>query len=489
MKKLIDVLLPVFMMILITGCGDIKVRKESKEYIGNNYKEVVQELEQLGFSDIETIEIADLTSYGEMSDGAISEISIDENTEFSANTAFSKDAKIIVTYHIVKKLPLPIMFDQITSMDYVEVADSFADAGFTNVKTEELYDLDPDEIDEEYQNEIKIDDITLLADSDVIPFDANINIICHYPYEKYDVQFNVDFIGNLFFNKYDVDFSIDGDKQDTLNHGKDWEKAIRLKEGEHTITFSENGDSTVNGEVLLDIASNVEVEYEIYCYENKITVETIYLDREMELADNEVKVLCTESNYLNKNYKSIKNELTELGFKNIKTVPDYDIIWGITEKESVKSIFINGLDDFKRGDVFLNDVEVIITYHMPYEDDPENQVVEEEIGNNNSDEKLSVEDSKSDYNQGKTIYDHDAEVLDEYNAWNAVEEYGKSKYKEFDLHSMTGVLSAEQEDDNTWKLKALCDIDTGNGELKNCNCEATVEGTNLDARVTYFYVY
>lgn len=62
-------------------------------------------------------------------------------------------------------------------------------------------------------------------------------------------------------------------------------------------------------------------------------------------------------------------------------------------------------------------------------------------------------------------------------------------YSKFKLHYMTGELYAKQIDDNTWNLKALCDVDDGNGTRKNCNCEATVEGTNLDSVVTYFNVY
>lgn len=51
-------------------------------------------------------------------------------------------------------------------------------------------------------------------------------------------------------------------------------------------------------------------------------------------------------------------------------------------------------------------------------------------------------------------------------------------YSKFKLHYLAGELYAEQTDDNTWNLKALCDVDMGSGEIKNMNCEATVVGTN-----------
>lgn len=488
MKKYIFItLLPIF-IILLTGCGNIKINKGVEEYIGNNYKQVIEELNHLGFSDIETIVVDDLTSFSELSDGTVSEVSIDGDIAFVPKTTFSKEAKVLVTYHIIKKLCSPITLDQISEMDCTGIADAFIDAGFINVQIEEVYDLDPDEITEAFRNEVQINSVTLSTNTKEFPFDADVDVICHYPYEKYAVQLNIDFRGNLIFSKYDVDLLIDGERQDTLEHGKDWSEVINLKEGLHTITFFNSKNASVNGEVVLDVASKIEVEYKIFCYNDKVTIDTVYLDREISLDDNEVKVLGAD-HYRSRNYKEVEKEMKELGFVNIKTLPIYDIIWGITESESVSDITINGLEDFKRGDIFLNNVEVFITYHMPYEDDPERQVVKNETIDNGSVYSSSYKNNSQDSNTKKEIYDHDAEVLDENDAWRAVERYGERLYSTFDLHYMAGKLEAKQEDDNTWYLKALCDVDTGNGKVENCNCEATVEGTNLDVKVTYFNIY
>lgn len=48
----------------------------------------------------------------------------------------------------------------------------------------------------------------------------------------------------------------------------------------------------------------------------------------------------------------------------------YDIVLGWTEEGEVKSVTINGNSDFTRGTIFNADDEVIITYHMPEDDDP-----------------------------------------------------------------------------------------------------------------------
>lgn len=486
MKRFFVIIMILFSILSLTACGNIKLKKSAEEYVGSNYEETIEELKQLGFSNIETVEIDDLTSSGEMADGTVSEVSINENADFAAKTSFPKDTKVVITYHIIKKLSSPIAADQISGMDYNEIAEAFTVEGFTNVQKEEIYDLDPDETNEEHRNEVIINAVTLSETTDIFPFDAVVEVICHYPYEKYDIQLKVDFVGNLLFNKYDVDLIIDGNKEDTLKHGKDWEGALRLKEGEHTITFSDPEDSSINGEVVLDVTSKTECEYKIFCHGNEITVDTVYINREIELADNEVKVLSTESDYKGKNYKDIKSELIELGFTNISTVPIYDIIWGITEEESVSDVSINGTHDFKRGDIFLNDVEVIITYHMLYDDDPERESTE--VKNEDTGDDLN-QSEPSTTTQKESHYDIDAEILDEYDAWIAVEDYGKMMYSKFKLHYMAGKLYAKQVDDNTWNLKAYCDVDDGNGIRENCNCEATVEGTNLAPVVTYFIVY
>lgn len=395
MERFIVMILPLFLMLTLTGCGDIKMQKGAEGYIGSNYEEVIEELNQLGFSNIEMVEIADLTSFGEMADGAVSEMSFDGNTEFVPQMTFPKDTKITVTYHIIKKLSSPVSLDQLSGMNYIVIAEKFTNAGFTNVQMKESYDLDPDETNEEHRNEVRINDATLSKDSENFPFDAVVEVICHYPYEKYDVQLKVDFIGNLIFNKYDVDLLIDGDKQVTLKHGKDWEGTFRIKEGEHTLTFADAEDSSINGEVTLDITSRLEGEYKIFCYGNEITVDTVYLNREIELADNEVKVLCTEGSYLGRDYKEVEEELTELGFTNIRTAPIYDIFFGITEEGSTSDVSINGSDNFNRGDIFTNDVQIVITYHMPYEDEPRSEPAK--VENENAEEYLETDENETEY--------------------------------------------------------------------------------------------
>ncbi|MBR0405270.1 MAG: hypothetical protein IJI68_08740 [Eggerthellaceae bacterium] len=75
--------------------------------------------------------------------------------------------------------------------------------------------------------------------------------------------------------------------------------------------------------------------------------------------------------------------------------------------------------------------------------------------------------------------------LELYAAWAAVEMYGKAAYgSSFKVHYVLGILAEEPLDENTWFLKATCDIGDFSG-----NCEAKVTGTTDYPEVYDFYVY
>ncbi|MCL1796790.1 MAG: zinc ribbon domain-containing protein [Eggerthellaceae bacterium] len=83
------------------------------------------------------------------------------------------------------------------------------------------------------------------------------------------------------------------------------------------------------------------------------------------------------------------------------------------------------------------------------------------------------------------------EKLDVYYAWAAAESYGKSLYPYgFKLHYIVGKLAETPEDENTWFLKATCDVTNAYGaKMKNVVCEAKVTGTSDNPEIVYFIVY
>ena len=368
--------------ICLISCGTKKIKapRSADDYKGMNYEEAVMELQEAGFTSIESNAVEDITSDGEIPDGAVESILIGEASDFTAEDKFVPETKVSIVYHAVPKLIPPYGSAEAAGQIYSYVEKAFKDAGFINVSAEQVYDLDPDTLEGDYKTEVLINGNNTFANTDSIPFDADIKVIGHYPYNKYNVKVIVNFIGNLIFSKYDVDLFADDVKEYTLKHGTDAEIAFRLREGQHVLSFVNSEDSTVKGETELNVMSDVDAAYTIYCYSDKVKVDTDYIDNKIELAEDEVKVSIDKYTYIGENYEKVEKDLRDIGFTNIKTVAAYDIVFGITEPGSTESLTIDGKDDYNIGDIFKKDVEVVITYSMKEEDDPsykEDEEVEE----------------------------------------------------------------------------------------------------------------
>ncbi len=279
-KKCISLFGCVLAVFLLVGCGNIRPSKGASEYIGSNYQDVIAELQNDGFTVFENTEVVDLTSKDSMPDGYIEVISIDGQSGFTSETKFSKDACVAIKYHIIKKLASPIDADQILSSDVEDIVAAFESEGFSDVSKEELYDLDPDEVEDDHINEVMISGKHVVNTTDVFPFDADVKVVCHYPYKKYDVKISVEFERNILFSKYSVDVTFDGQNVTTLDHAQDWESQYRLKKGVYELRFSKNGDESVNGAVTLDISGNTEAAYSIKCHGGNIDVNNKYFNQD-----------------------------------------------------------------------------------------------------------------------------------------------------------------------------------------------------------------
>ena len=368
MKKIALVLLIGILCLSMVACGNPKITNSADGYIGTNYEDVVAELKDCGFTNIETQEVQDLTSASDMQDGDVGEISVDGVTDFEEGTKFEADVPIIVTYHTIPKLQIPVSSDDLQNYDHESIADMFSESGFQNVSAEVVYDLDPS-LGIEFENEVEIDFLTYFAEGDEVPFDAQVVVVCHRPYTLYTLKLHVSFPSNLLFSRYDVTLEVD-DYEETLEHGTDGDFEFILKEGEYTIAFASKESSSVKGEVTIYVDCDIDASYRISCGGDEITVTEEYVDKKQDLAEGEVKVLSDETEFWFNDYKDVIKILEEWGFTNIKEVPLYDIYFGLTDEGEVDDVTIDNSDDYKRGDIFKKDVEVVVSYHMPYEDDP-----------------------------------------------------------------------------------------------------------------------
>lgn len=260
--------------------------------------------------------------------------------------------------------------------EHSAVKSEFASAGFVSVTVEPIEDLKM--IDTEKVNAVESVSVGGTTDfSKGQEFDKNDEVIIRYhAYKKCNVTLHIDFVPNLMFSKYNVDLLVNDINRGTLEHGEDKDFEFSVDPGEYTLIFENEDSSSVKGEVTLTVDCNLEASYKISCFNDKVSVETLYVDRLTELAEGEVKVDVAASEYEYKNYEEVTTALKTLGFTNIKYEILYDITLGLTSDGTVKSVSIAGQTEFTRGNVFPADAEIVITYHMPEEDDPNNPHIE-----------------------------------------------------------------------------------------------------------------
>ncbi len=79
--------------------GNIKISSTSNTFKGNNYQTVQKQLTDLGFQNIEFSQITDLIIGFLTSDGEVEKVTINGHEDYSANSTFAPNAKIIVYYH------------------------------------------------------------------------------------------------------------------------------------------------------------------------------------------------------------------------------------------------------------------------------------------------------------------------------------------------------------------------------------------------------
>lgn len=273
---------------------------------------------------------------------------------------------------IITTASTPIAASDCVGKDYSSIKSDFASAGFTNIKVEKVEDLKGSESDK--LNTVKSISVNGNAEfTQGQEFEKTDEVVIRYhAYEKCIVTIHVDFIPNLIFSTYDVELLWNGIEKGTLEHGEDQDFEFTVDPGEYTITFESAESSSVEGEVSLTVDCDIEASYKISCYSDKVTVETLYVDRLTKLAEGEVKLDVAASEYKYENYEDVTTALKTLGFTNIKYNILYDIVLGWTDEGEVEGVSIAGSSDFNRGDVFAADAEVIITYHMPEDSDPSN---------------------------------------------------------------------------------------------------------------------
>lgn len=362
---------------------------DDKECAGKKKDDIVTLLNKEGFYNISTTPISELEVDEIARKGDIDKITVDGKETFSKGAELPKNVDIEITYFDAKCIAIPISSKDAETKDTDELVNIFKNGGYLNVSVEIENDIDPEYSQETLRNEVSINSDSSFDMTDTFPFDAKVIITSHRPMEKYKVKINIDFIANLFKNKYSVDVEVSYKDLGTLSHGEDDSYEMWLKPGKHTITFTKHSYIKPEKKVEFTIQGETEITYQLTCNEDSIHVEQTEFADKGAVGEGEAMMPTSASDFKYDNYKDVEKALKNAGFTNIKTAILYDIVWGWTSEGEVDSISVNGNKSFSKGSVFKKDVEIVITYHMWEEDDPNKKTESETSKQNNSSSKYS----------------------------------------------------------------------------------------------------
>lgn len=366
-----------FISIALSSCGGqnkVDTPYGATECVGKEMESVKSDFESSGFLNISEEEICDLDITEKDKYGIVESVSVNGVSDFNGNEEFKNLSKVLIKYHTFKNIEIPFSSEEIKNIDTETLAKTFKEKGFVDITIEEEYDLDPDE-NIEFENEVIINKTDSFEKSSAFPQNAQIKITTHKPYKKYTLKVIIDFIPNLLFSKYDVEFKV-ANNIETLEHGKDGEFEYKLKEGEYTLVFKSTESSSVNGKVKVNLTGDTEVSYKIECDDDKVDIETLYIENKGEIGEYEAMIPANSSDYAYANYQEVEKAFKDAGFTNVKTEALYDIVWGWTEEGEIEKISVDGKTEFKRGDIIAKDCPIVITYHLSEKDRPvgENEI-------------------------------------------------------------------------------------------------------------------
>lgn len=366
--------LVVFVVAFNCACSQlfsVKAPYADSDCIGRNYDVVRLDFAEAGFDNIEIIALKDLDADESELNGAVVSVTVDDLATFDEKTSFEYSSKVIIKYHSYKQVGIPVSYEEAKTIDASELETAFREAGFVNITLKEKRDLDPATMTFEFENRVSIGGLENFSKNDTYTVDSEIVIVTHRAREEFKLELVIEFEENLIFSRYGITIEIGG-KTESLSHGKDGNFKYTLERGKYKLTFSKKDSKSIKTTVEIDLSGNTKAAYKISCHSDKISVKTLYIENQGKVGEGEAMIPVSAADCEFENYKDIENKFKKAGFTNIKTKILYDIVWGITQEGEVEKVAVGGKTNFKRGDVFAKDAEIIITYHMKKEDDPKN---------------------------------------------------------------------------------------------------------------------
>ncbi len=167
-----------------TPVPQIVMPLSAEEFSAYRYLEAEKKLKILGFTSVELKEYADLTSREAAKNETVRDVTIGGSSQFEVGDSFAADSHVLVEYHTLRRAAVPLSPAEIGAGEPETLAKAFTDAGFINVRTDVVEDLD----------EGAAAEVTAViggsqdySKGDQIPFDAEIVILTHVPKPSHDL--------------------------------------------------------------------------------------------------------------------------------------------------------------------------------------------------------------------------------------------------------------------------------------------------------------
>lgn len=121
------ILTAIIMVALVFAVGYYEISKlipvqySSSTLIGNPYETVIENLKKAGFAYVSTNEISDLNIQDYFTENRVTDIKIGWFTSFDKETKLPSNFPVIITYHTLKKIVVPMSSKDAKGSDYKEM--------------------------------------------------------------------------------------------------------------------------------------------------------------------------------------------------------------------------------------------------------------------------------------------------------------------------------------------------------------------------------
>lgn len=282
---------------------------------------------------------------------------------------------------------------------------------------------------------------------------------------EYKVDLEIECSENLMLSKYDVKVYVDKySYQGTLKHGTTETYTKFLKKGEHTLNFENVEDSSIKGEIKINVSKAETIKIKINCTSSQI------------IATDGKEELLTMIDTKGLDATTAKDKLKNVGFTNITIKSDdgNTIIFEDTSKWEVIS------QSAESGTQISKNTEIVLSCHKKEEDPvPSTENTTTPTTPNVPTAPTQTEPKPEDYSDEK--YQYDAEDVFRMQIEDSCP-YGVK------IHSVTGYLAKTYEGNGIWFFKVKITVTNAYKAKYDAVAEGRIDVANGND-ITYFLIY